>query len=155
MLNVGDGLPVPFCRGDPGGHPRKANGDKMRTILLSIKPEYVEKIFNGTKKDEYRKTKCKEKVDKIIIYSTAPVMQVVGEAEVEEIIEDSPEKVWEQTKDYSGTTYEFFCEYYKGKDKAVAYKLKNVKKYEQTKSLKSFGIEVAPQAFVYVNGKMR
>lgn len=122
----------------------------MRTILLSIKPEYVEKIFNGTKQYEYRKTKCKEKVEKIIIYSTAPVMQVVGEAEVEEIVEGELEKVWNKTKDHSGTTYEFFSEYYKGKNKAVAYKLKNIKKYEEAKSLKSFGIEVAPQSFVYV-----
>lgn len=129
----------------------KGNGGKMRTILLSIKPEYVEKIFDGIKKYEYRKTKCKEKVEKIIIYSTAPVMQVVGEAEVEEIIEDMPENVWKKTKDYSGTTYEAFSEYYKGKNQAVAFKLKNVKKYEEMKSLKSFGIEVAPQSFVYVD----
>ena len=122
----------------------------MRTILLSIKPEYVEKILYGTKKYEYRKTKCKEKVEKIIIYSTAPVMQVVGEAEVEGIIEGTLEEVWEKTKDYSGTTYEFFCEYYNGKSKAIAYKLKKVKKYEEVKSLESFGIEVAPQSFVYV-----
>lgn len=125
----------------------------MRTILLSIKPEYVEKIFDGTKQYEYRKTKCKEKVEKIIIYSTSPIMQVVGESEVERIIEGTLEEVWEKTKYYSGTTYEFFSEYYKGKNKAVAYKLKNVKKYEQTKSLKSFGIEVAPQSFVYIENK--
>lgn len=54
----------------------------MCKILLSINPEHVENIFNGNKKYEYRKIKCKEKVDKIIIYSTAPIMQVVGEAEV-------------------------------------------------------------------------
>ena len=77
-------------------------------------------------------------------------MQVVGEAEVEEIIEGTPDQVWEKTNDCSGTTYEFFSEYYKGKSKAMAYKLKNVKNYEKTKSLKSFGIEVAPQSFVYV-----
>ena len=139
----------PFLQG-VGDFKRKVTDGTMRTILLSIKPEYVEKIFNGTKQYEYRKTKCKEKVEKIIIYSTAPVMQVVGEAEVEAIVEDLPEKVWEKTKDYSGTTYEFFCEYYKQKNKAVAYKLKNIKRYEETKSLKSFGIEVAPQSFVYV-----
>jgi len=77
-------------------------------------------------------------------------MQVVGEAEVEGIIEDLAEKVWEKTKDKSGTTYEFLSEYYKGKNKAIAYKLKNAKKYEDGKILKSFGIEVAPQSFVYI-----
>ena len=34
----------------------------MCKILLSINPEHVENIFNGNKKYEYRKIKCKEKV---------------------------------------------------------------------------------------------
>lgn len=46
--------------------------------------------------------KCKRKIDKIIIYSTHPVMKVVGEAEVERIIEDSPKEVWKQTKQKAG-----------------------------------------------------
>ena len=37
----------------------------MATILLSIKPEYVERIFNGSKKYEFRKHLPQEKVDKI------------------------------------------------------------------------------------------
>lgn len=122
----------------------------MCKILLSIKPEYVESIFNGTKKYEYRKVKCKEKVDKIIIYSTYPVMQVVGEADVEEILEDLPEKIWKKTRKYSGINYDFFDKYYKNKTKAIAYKLCNVKKYNQAKSLKVFGIDFAPQSFIYL-----
>ena len=37
----------------------------MATILLSIKPEYVERIFNGSKKYEFRKYLTQEKVEKI------------------------------------------------------------------------------------------
>lgn len=40
----------------------------MAVILLSIKPEYAEKIFAGTKKYEYRRHVASEKVEKIIVY---------------------------------------------------------------------------------------
>ena len=42
-------------------------------MLISINPQHVENIFNGTKKYEYRKIRCKQDVDKIIIYSTYPL----------------------------------------------------------------------------------
>lgn len=43
-------------------------------VLLSINPEYVEKIFSGIKKYEYRRSIFKnEAVDTIVIYSTSPI----------------------------------------------------------------------------------
>ena len=96
----------------------------MCQMLLSINPEYVESILNGTKLYEYRKFRCRDDIDKIIIYATTPWKQVVGEAEIEYIIEDDVLKVWRQTKEYSGITYKFFRKYYKGKKKAIAYRLK-------------------------------
>ncbi len=122
----------------------------MSNILISINPEHVENIFNGTKKYEYRKTKCKKNIDKIIIYSTYPTMKVVGEAKVEEILEDTPNKIWEKTKNYSGVKLEFYQEYYKDREKAIAYKLAEVKKYNIPKELASYGIKTAPQSFVYI-----
>lgn len=122
----------------------------MCNILLSINPEHVENIFSGIKKYEYRKIKCKQDINKIIIYSTFPVMKVVGEATVECVLENSPIQIWLQTKSYSGINFNFFNEYYKGRDKAVAYKLTDVIKYDNPKELNNFGIHAAPQSFVYV-----
>ena len=122
----------------------------MCKILLSINPEHVENIFNGNKKYEYRKIKCKEKVDKIIIYSTAPIMQVVGEAEVKKILEDTPEEIWKITQNESGINLEFFKKYYKGRKKAIAYQLTSIIKYEHPKTLKDYGLKIAPQSFIYV-----
>lgn len=122
----------------------------MCKILLSINPEHVENIMSGTKRYEFRKIQCKEKVDKIIIYSTSPVMKVVGEADVMDIIINEPEKVWKTTADYSGITKGFFDEYYRNRDMAVAYKLGNVKKYKKPKELSYYGVKSAPQSFVYV-----
>ena len=122
----------------------------MCRILLSIKPEHVENILSGVKKYEFRKVRCRSDVDKIIIYSTAPVMMVVGEAKIVSIIEDEPQKVWELTANYSGINKDFFDEYYREKNKAIAYKLGKIKKYLKPLKLSDFGINFAPQSFVYV-----
>jgi len=122
----------------------------MCKILLSINPQHVENILNGTKKYEYRKIKCKNTVDKIVIYSTAPVMKVVGEADVEEVLEDAPEKIWDKTQKYSGIDYKFFKKYYEGKEKAVAYKLNNIVEYCDKRELEEYGLSYAPQSFVYL-----
>ena len=89
----------------------------MCQMLLSINPEHVENILLGTKQYEFRKTRCKSNVDRIIIYATAPQKMVVGEAEIEEIIEDNINEIWKQTKEFAGISYKFFRAYYKGKKK--------------------------------------
>lgn len=70
----------------------------MCAILLSINPNHVENILNGTKKYEFRKKACKRQIDKILIYCTTPIMKVVGEAEVEDILIDNPEVIWKKQK---------------------------------------------------------
>lgn len=65
------------------------------SILLSVKPEYVERIFDGTKLYEYRKRLPKQPIGKIIVYSTYPEMKVIGEVEVIGLVSDSPTAVWE------------------------------------------------------------
>lgn len=74
----------------------------MCAILLSINPNHVENILNGSKKYEFRKKACKRHVDKILIYSTTPIMKIVGEAEVEDVLVDEPETIWKKTKAKSG-----------------------------------------------------
>ena len=122
----------------------------MCVILLSINPNHVENILNGTKRYEFRKKVCKRHVDKILIYSTTPIMKVVGEAEVEEVLVDNPEAIWKKTKTKSGIDKKFFDQYYKNRDQAVAYKIRNVIKYRQPKELKEYGVSSAPQSFRYI-----
>lgn len=59
-------------------------------VLLSIKPEFVNEIMSGRKKFEYRKKVFKRKdITTIVVYATKPLGKVVGEFEVDEIIEDT------------------------------------------------------------------
>ncbi|MGD9676918.1 MAG: hypothetical protein AB7V16_00940 [Vulcanibacillus sp.] len=122
----------------------------MSQMLLSINPEHVENILLGNKRFEFRKVRCRTDINRIIIYSTSPVMRVVAEAEVLGIIEDNPASVWDLTFEYAGISKSFFDKYFEGKEKAVAYHLGKITKYSRPKTLSDYGINFAPQSFVYV-----
>ena len=124
----------------------------MCRILMPINPEYVDEILAGRKKYEYRKIKAKRNnVDKMIIYSTSPIMKVVAEVDIKEILEEDPEKLWEMTKNESGISKDFYNKYYKNRDKAIAYKLGTIKIYDKPKNLDDIGINYVPQSFVYLD----
>ena len=122
----------------------------MSTILMSIKPIYVDKIFMGTKKYEYRKKMCKENVDKIIVYSSSPVKKVVGELIIKEVLYDKKDIIWDKTNMYGNITKEDFDNYYKGSIYAVAYKIEKAILYDNPKKLSDYNINTAPQSYVYL-----
>lgn len=121
------------------------------TVLLSIKPEFADKIFDGTKKYEYRKSIFKrEGVRRIVVYASSPVRKVVGEFAVEDILSDEVEVIWNQTAVFSGISRSFFRSYFKNREKAYAIKIGRVVKYEETRELSDYNISMAPQSFVYL-----
>lgn len=124
----------------------------MCKILMSINPIYADKILSGNKKYEYRKVKAKkDKVNKIVIYATYPIMKVVGEVEVKDILEETPEKLWNVTKEYSGVTKQFYDNYFNKSSKAIAYKLGKIEKYDEPKKLEDVGVKCVPQSFLYLD----
>lgn len=123
----------------------------MCKILLSINPEHVKNIISGKKKYEYRKVKCQRHIDSILIYSTSPIMKVVAEVEVENIIEDTPDNVWEKTKKQSGIEKDFFDKYFYKRERAYAFSLGKLNIFDKVKTLADFGVKNAPQSFVYLD----
>lgn len=123
----------------------------MSKILISIKPEYVRKIISGEKKFEYRTKAAKRDIDALIIYETNPIKRVVAEAKVLEVLELPPEELWDKTKEYSGISKAFFDGYFEGRDKAYAYRLGEVKVYDEPLELSFYGVKSAPQSFIYLN----
>lgn len=104
--------------------------------IISIKPQFVEKILNGEKRFEYRKSFLKDIPEKCYIYSTLPVGKVVGYFTIKHVLKDDPEKIWELTKERAGITKEFFDRYYFRRNKAVAIEIENVTVFEKTKDYK-------------------
>lgn len=121
-----------------------------KKILISINPEHVENILNGSKKYEYRKIAAKQDISSIIIYETTPVKRVVAEVEIIDVLMLSPENLWKETHSESGISKEFFDQYFQNREVAYAYKLGRVKVYKTPRTLREFGVKAAPQSFVYI-----
>ena len=116
--------------------------------LLSIKPEFVEEIIEGRKKFEYRKKLFKRSdISSIVVYATKPYGKVVGEFEIETILEENSD-----TKHLSGISEEFFYEYFKDRDSGFAIQIKKFKEYKKHLELSEFDstIKTAPQSFCYI-----
>ncbi|NIH22137.1 ASCH domain-containing protein [Providencia heimbachae] len=125
-------------------------------ILLSIKPEFVSKILEGSKRYEFRKGIFKnESVTSVVIYSTLPVGQVVGEFNIESVLQDEPSSIWEKTSSYSGISKTFFDEYFQERSTAYAIEIGKVVKYDEPMSLQKFSEILgktisAPQSYCYL-----
>lgn len=120
-------------------------------VILSIKPQFAEKIFNGTKKFEFRRTLFKNKaVTKIVVYASAPVSRIIGEFEIDEILHTELDFLWNNTEEHAGITREYYFEYFDGKEMGYAIKIKDTKRYESSYSIEEkYGIK-APQSFAYI-----
>lgn len=124
----------------------------MKTVLLSIKPEFAEKIFDGTKKYEFRKSIFKNNdVQKIIVYASSPVQKVIGEFSIADILNDDVEIIWKETALYSGITHDFYMSYFANKEKAYAIKIGKATRYKRARNLSEYNLNYAPQSFAYLS----
>ena len=99
-------------------------------VLLSVKPKYAEEIISGRKKYEFRKSIFKRKdVEKMYIYSSSPVKKIVAIVDIDCILSDSPQKLWEQYHEYAGISKREFFDYFKNSDVGYAIKISNVQKF--------------------------
>jgi len=119
-------------------------------VVLSIKPQYAEKIFDGSKKFEFRKAIFKNQdIKTIIVYASSPVQKVIGEFEIDRIYNEDLSKLWNRTKDNSGITEDYFYEYFVNRDSGFAIKIKNKKLYKKALDLKKDFNLSPPQSFAY------
>lgn len=120
-------------------------------ILLSIKPEFANKIFNGTKKFEFRRLVFKNKnVNTVVVYASAPVSKVIGEFDIEKVLKLELSELWNKTKEHAGISKEFYDCYFIGKNEGFAIQIKNPKLYSTAKNIQEeFGM-APPQSFAYL-----
>ena len=54
-------------------------------VLLSIHPEFADRIFDGSKTIELRRISLPPELKHVVVYSTAPVMKIVGYFDVDDL----------------------------------------------------------------------
>lgn len=120
-------------------------------VLLSIKPEFAQKIFEGTKRYEYRRVIFKNpEIRKIVVYASAPISKVIGEFDIAEVLSDEPESLWNETQEFSGISKSFFEEYFQGREVGFAIKVNRTKIYREPKCIyETYGVR-PPQSFAYI-----
>lgn len=121
-------------------------------VLLSIKPEFADRILNGDKHFEFRKAVFKNTdVKTVVIYATKPVGKVIGEFDIAEVMEATPKKLWMATREYAGISRAFFEEYFEGRDTAYAIRVKRATRYSRPLDLTELLPRgIAPQSFQYL-----
>ena len=120
-------------------------------VLLSIKPEYAEKIFDGTKKFEFRRSVFKNpEIKTIVVYASSPVQRVIGEFDINQIICKNLDELWEHTQNHAGIEKEFFFQYFNDKMQGYAIEVKRTRKYKTPLLLKEKFNIAPPQSFAYI-----
>jgi predicted transcriptional regulator len=123
-------------------------------VVLSIKPEFAFKIFDGTKKFEFRRSIFKNgNIKSIIVYASSPVQQVIGEFEIDEVLNYDLPTLWDMTQEFSGISEKFYYDYFVNKEQGFAIKIKNIKKYRNPKCLREDFNLSPPQSFAYWSDK--
>lgn len=103
-----------------------------KIVLISIRPVFVQRIFDGSKKVELRRVKPKiQSGDVVVIYATAPVKAVVGWFEVSDIVSESPPLLWSLVSDKAGVTFDEFSRYYEGAGRAIGIECRNAQQLSQ------------------------
>lgn len=122
------------------------------SVLLSIKPKYVKEIEQGSKLYEFRKSIFKQNTDEIWVYASAPIKQIVGKIFIDKIIEDTPKNLWLECYSNAGIEEKDFFNYFAGKEKGYAIKIKEYKMFENPIDPyienKTF---TAPQSYAYIS----
>ena len=124
-------------------------------LLLSLKPDYADLVFDGLKEAELRRriSSCMENRD-VFIYVTSPVRQLRGGFRVGQVWSGTPEEVWRRVSKLAGVHKRDFDAYYAGRTVAYALEITDVWEYKNPASLNTLGNRfpdfVVPQSWRYV-----
>lgn len=134
------------------------SNSNQNSVLLSIKPIYADLILSGQKTIEVRRTIWKnQNIDKVFLYSSAPVQKVVGEFTIKQIqlkhtilmnnnsfniLSEYAKINIDKLNDYLETSHLFYLIY-----------INEYIKYPEPKPLSHFGIKNPPQNFCYIPSK--
>jgi predicted transcriptional regulator len=105
-------------------------------LLVSMKPQYAERILSGSKLVEIRRKFSERWIGcKAVLYSSSPQQALVGEATVCSITTGTPEAIWTRFHAGLGCTRDEFSAYVGQAAEVRAIELNNIFPYKQPISL--------------------
>ena len=104
----------------------QANGvGRGRLVLMSIKPCYWERIRDGSKHFELRKTSVRFSAgDLVVVYASSPFKALVGAFEVAHVLRRHKDEIWADFGPQLGITAEDYFQYFSGSELATAIKIR-------------------------------
>lgn len=125
-------------------------------LLMSIKPTYIQKILEGEKTVELRRTRPKlSQGDLIVFYASSPQKAIRGAATVGRIIEGTPAEVWATNSGKVGIAKRDYDTYFSGSKKAFGIMLETVWAYANPIGIDAmrglFDNFMPPQSFRYLS----
>lgn len=121
---------------------------------MSIKPEYAHRIFDKTKRFEFRKKTFKHKVDRVVVYSSSPEQMVIGEFTIGSILHGSPNNIWRKCRDFAGIDRKAFLAYFNGHTIAYAISVVKPRRYKEALPISDF-VTKPPQSYCYLGAPPR
>ena len=126
----------------------------VQIALMSIHPKFANRILSGEKRVEFRKKGFGENVQYVVIYATNPVQKVVGVFEVADVIQDSPDELWNRYEDVAGVELEFYQQYFLSRDTGIAIEVGDVIPLEEPILLSDIDQTYRPpQSYRYIESE--
>ena len=136
-----------------------------KAVLLSIHPEWAEKIYSGEKEVEWRKTFPTEATPgmPVLIYETSPIRKVTGLfywISKEAFIIREPDfdgqeinPVAQKLIDAGCVTLEDLEKYQAENGRLYAWNVRGKMKFSEPRTLSDYGVKRAPMSWQYVTMK--
>ncbi len=99
-------------------------------LLFSVRPEYGDMIMKGTKTVELRRRFSKKWIGhRAVFYATEPVSGILGQAQIADVSEGSPNRIWKQFGSAIKCERQYYENYVAGCKTVFAISLKDPNPY--------------------------
>jgi predicted transcriptional regulator len=141
---------------DPGGSLQGPMARKDRVVmLLSIRPSFAAKLYDGTKRIELRRVRPTRPVTKVLVYETSPVKRITGWFTLRWIRLFSPSRAWSEFRAQLGVTRKAFRSYFRDRRAAVLLAVSRARRFASGVRLSAVRSGMrAPQSFFYLDKEL-
>ncbi len=127
----------------------------MKSAIISIRPQYIDKILAGEKTVEIRKRPIRMAPGTLLwLYATRPYGCIAGMCTVKAVLRSHPDEIWESYSNETGISYDTFVSYVNGAEKITAITLDTIKPVDQSMTLQDIRKQIQifhpPQFFSYI-----